>query len=194
MRGTPEGVREKLGQAGAHLKPVAGGYELRLSADGRRRAVDRLNEADLQAVQALGPLTRHADGRLSLKIAPAAVDLADLIREGYFDRCQLLALDQWRRDHEAGFAAEALTQNWARFGGGGRTTTAGDASLYRIYARRRVEEAERALSGAGGDMARAVRRVSIEGWRLAAAGFAENAAAQLSQAFDRLAVYYRIGA
>lgn len=189
MRGAPEAVREKLGQAGAHLKPVPGGYELRLNADGRRRAVDRLSEADLQAVLALGPLARHADGRLSLKTAPAAVDLADLIREEWFDRCQLLALDQWRRDHEAAFASEALTQNWARFGGGGRTTASVDAPLYRIHARWRVEEAERAL----GDLALAVRRVSIEGWQLAAAGLTENAAVQLSQAFDRLAVYYRIG-
>ncbi|BEV09936.1 hypothetical protein ATDW_04320 [Asticcacaulis sp. DW145] len=84
MRGTANALRERMRTPGAHLKPVPGGYELRLTSDGRGPAVDGLSEADLRSVQALGPLTRHADGRLSLM--PPSDDLSGLIREGYFDR------------------------------------------------------------------------------------------------------------
>lgn len=184
MRGTPEALRERLKAPGVHLKPVAGGYELRLTADGRRRAVDRLSAADLRAVQALGPLTRHADGRLSLM--PPPDDLSGLIREGYFDRLQLLALDQWRRDHATAYAADRLTQDWSRFGGGGRSTAASDLPLYRLQARRRCEEAAVAL----GDLAAPARRVGLEDWPLSRATCAPEA---LTEAFTRLSGYYRIG-
>lgn len=184
MRGTASALRERLRAPGAHLKPVSGGYELRLTSDGRRRAVDRLSEADLRAVQALGPLTRHADGRLSL--IPPPDDLSGLIREGYFDRLQLLALDQWRRDHATAYAGDRLTQDWGRFGGGGRGTCASYLPLYRVQARRRCEEA----AGVLGDLAGLARRVGLEDGALSQAACG---AAQLREAFDRLAVYYRIG-
>ncbi len=50
MRGTANALRERLRTPGAHLKPVPGGYELRLTSDGRGRAVDGLSEADLRSV------------------------------------------------------------------------------------------------------------------------------------------------
>lgn len=209
MQRSAEAVSRLLTRPGAHLKPVADGYELRLGRDGRRRPADYLSEADLTAVLSHGPLTRRPDGRLVTRpeVRPEAVSaarlrpqrdegdgLASLIRVKRFTRPQLLALAQWRRDHDEAGSGAHLTLDWSRLGGGGRATVAAEAPLYRLRARRRCEAADAAL----GDLAPLARRMGLEDWGLAAAeracGFAAGSALpSLSRALDRLAACYRIG-
>ncbi|MFT3997009.1 MAG: DUF6456 domain-containing protein [Asticcacaulis sp.] len=203
MRRTVEGIRRLLEGAGAHLRPCGDGYDLYLSRDGRRRPADRLSEADLSALLALGPLSRDGEGRLCVQAqaAPAAhprpepdTSLIRLIRRQVFSRPQLLAFDQWRRDSEMALGGASLTLDWARLGGGSRTTRQTDVPLSRIQARRRYEAAEEAL----GDLAPLARRVGLEGWGLAAAERASRlipgrGEAALGLAFDRLMRVYRIG-
>jgi|GEM_PF-3343567 len=216
MQRSAEAVSRLLTRPGAHLKPVADGYELRLGRDGRRRPADHLSEADLTAVLGHGSLTRCADGRLvarpksSPESYPESVSatplrprrpereggdgLIRLIRAKTFTRIQLLALSQWRNDHEAAASTAHLTLDWSRLGGGGRATAASEAPLYRLRARRRCEEADAAL----GELAPLARRMGLEDWGLAAAERAcglmpGSGPVHLSRALDRLAVFYCIG-
>jgi len=207
MRGGAQGVCRLLERSGAHLRPVPDGYELRLGHDGRRRPAAHLSEADLLAVLALRPLTRRPDGRLFLcgpdeGRAPAQrrpqgdgdeAGLSGLIRRKAFPRHHLLALAQWRRDHDMAVAGAHLTLDWSRLGGGGRASAASEAPLYRLRARKRCEEARAAL----GDLEPLARRAGLEDWGLAAAERScglrpGTGAAHLAQAFERLSAYYRI--
>lgn len=204
MRRTAETIHRLLQGAGAHLRPSGDGYDLFLSRDARRRPADRLSEADLRALLALGPLSRDCEGRLFAQGRTAPVSacfrpepdssLIRLFRRQVFTRSQLLALDQWRRDSEIALGGSSLTLDWARLGGGSRTTHQTDIPLGRIQARHRYEAAEAAM----GDLAPLARRVGLEGWGLAAAERASRlmpgrGEAALCRALDRLMRVYRVG-